>query len=488
MPSISISNFTVTIVSFPAVTGEDFTQDNPSVVLFLTPDAGYTINANNFSAASPLPSYVSSVVFSQNGANINCVVNYISPSLMPASDVLIDICASGYAEQTPVTVSGTVKDCGISNVVQPPSGVIPYTYNGSGEFETTATVVTQTVVASTGYYFDVTPVLALSIGNISNYTITNVKTYNSSSQLIQIVFTVTYTFPVENISGNELCLTANAIPTYVPSVRIQSYNFTTSSVAVSGAIRNFTIKGITGANWALTCVANVGGANIVNTSGVIDSTGTAAVNVIFPLTTVDQSYTFTLTGDLAASFDTATGQPSVITVYQYVDTSLSFGFTSSNADITVGAPVSRSFIPYGPTPLTYTYDVTATSVSDIILLSPLPLAGWTNQNLLSPSYAQNVVSNVVTIDNTQATKTITAQLGVAIDFAGTSDLLSILDLDNYVQGALVPLSLTFGATATAACCAGISGSYFVGSGQTFLTATSILDASGNAAADGFYKQ
>ena len=94
----------------------------------------------------------------------------------------------------------------------------------------------------------------------------------------------------------------------------------------------------------------------------------------------------------------------------------------------------------------------------------------------------------MTIDNTQATKTITAKLGVAIDFAGTSDLLSILDLDNYVQGALVPLSLTFGATATAACCAGTSGSYFVASGQTFLTATSILDASGNAAADGFYKQ
>ena len=65
MSSISISNFTVTIVSFPAVTGEDFTQDHPSVVLVLTPDAGYTINANNFSAASPLPSYVSSVLCCQ---------------------------------------------------------------------------------------------------------------------------------------------------------------------------------------------------------------------------------------------------------------------------------------------------------------------------------------------------------------------------------------------------------------------------------------
>ena len=42
--------------------------------------------------------------------------------------------------------------------------------------------------------------------------------------------------------------------------------------------------------------------------------------------------------------------------------------------------------------------------------------------------------------------------------------------------------------ATIACCSGAQGNFFVASGQTFLTATSILDASGNPAADGFYKQ
>ena len=74
MASININNFSVTIVSFPEVVGVDWTQDNPSVVLLITPDPGYTVTAGNFSATAPLPSYVSSVTFSQDGANINCVV------------------------------------------------------------------------------------------------------------------------------------------------------------------------------------------------------------------------------------------------------------------------------------------------------------------------------------------------------------------------------------------------------------------------------
>ena len=190
MASININNFSVTIVSFPETTGVDWTQDNPSVVLLITPDPGYTVTAANFSATAPLPSYVSSVTFSQDGANINCVVNYISPSVMPANDVLIDICAAGYAEQTPVTLAGTIKACGTSNISFPKPNQLPSNYSGSGEFNTTATVLTQSVIASTGYYFAVEPILALSIGNINNYTITNSKTYNSDNQLISIVFTV----------------------------------------------------------------------------------------------------------------------------------------------------------------------------------------------------------------------------------------------------------------------------------------------------------
>ena len=489
MASININNFSVTIVSFPETTGVDWTQDNPSVVLLLTPDTGYTITASNFSASAPLPTYVSSVVFSQNGANIDCVVNYISPSLMPANDVLIDICAAGFAEQTPVTLAGTIKACGISNTLFPAAGDLPSAYSGSGEFDTTATVLTQSVTASTGYYFEVEPILALSIGNINNYTITNSKTYNSSNQLTSIVFTVTYTFPAANVTGDEFCLTANAITIYNPPTEIQSWAFNTNNVNVGGATRTFTINGITGANWALVCTATPGSTNIVNTSGTIDSTGQALVNVIFPATTIDQVYTFVLTGNLASSFDTSGGQPSTIIVNQYIDTTLSFAFTSTNSSVTVGAADTKTFIPGNETfNQDFTYTVAATSTANFVIADPINVQDWSNQASIFPNYEFNVNSQKITINNTPATKTLTAVLDVTIYGTGAPSLLSTVDLDNHIEGALVPVTLAFGSTATDACCVGTPSNYFVASGQTFLTATSVLDASGNPAADGFYKQ
>ena len=495
MASININNFSVTIVSFPETTGVDWSQDNPSVVLLLTPNAGYTITASNFSATSPLPTYVSSVVFSQNGLNIDCVVNYTSPSIMPANAVLIDICAAGYAEQTPVTLAGTIKDCGTSNISFPASGDLPSAYNGSGEFNTTATVLTQSVIASTGYYFEVVPVLSLVIGNIHDYTITNSKIYNSKNQLISIVFTVTYTFPAGNVTGNEFCLTANAKIIYNPLVKINSYSFNQSPVPIGGATRNFIINGITGADWALTCTGNPGGINIVNTSGKIDSTGQAIVNVIFPPQSVETTYTFVLTGDLAASFNTTSGQLSTFIVYQFTDTTLAFGFTSTDSAITVGSADSKTNVPLQTQNLLQQYTVTATSTGNFVLATQPVVGDWSNQGLVPAvvnqypiPYNQVVQTQTLTIDNTLTPSKLTAVLNVNMQITGTQNLVSNLNLDNFVQGTLVAVVLTYGNSAINACCTGTAGNYFVASGQTFLTATSVLDASGNPAANGFYRQ
>jgi|TARA_B110000240_G_scaffold142461_1_gene157589 hypothetical protein len=485
---MAFDNFTVNVVSFNETEGVDWTQSRPSVTLTITPNAGYAIDVANFSPINPLPTYVNSVTFSQSGANIECTILYITPSIMPSADVLVALCISGVANPIAISVTGSVIDCGISNVLQPAAGDLPLAYNGSGVTGSNSTVITQTVAADTGYYFESAPVLSLSIGNLSNYTITNVKTYNASNQLIQVVFTVTYTFPAISVAGDKFCLTANAFEIYSPSAKILSYSFNTGSVSSAvTTTRLFTINGIEGANWALNASYTPGNVTIVNTSGTIDSTGLAVIAIIFPTSTANRLYTFTLTGDLAPSFDTTGGQLSVFTIYQYINTSLSFGFTSSNTDITVGAADSRSFIPYGSTLPIYVYNVTATSVSNITLAS-LPLAAWTNQSLLAPFYDQSVLSSAVTIDNTQSVKTIAAQIEVGVNFLGTSDLLSTLNLDNYITGTLVPISLYFGATAQDACCTGILGNYFVASGETFSSAVAVLLADGTPAPDGFYKQ
>ena len=94
---MAFDNFTVNVVSFNETEGVDWTQGHPSVTLIITPNAGYAINVANFSPINPLPNYVDSVTFSQSGANIECIILYTSPSVMPSSNVLIALCINGSA-------------------------------------------------------------------------------------------------------------------------------------------------------------------------------------------------------------------------------------------------------------------------------------------------------------------------------------------------------------------------------------------------------
>ena len=433
---MAFDNFTVNVVSFNETEGVDWTQSRPSVTLTITPNAGYAIDVANFSPINPLPTYVNSVTFSQSGANIECTILYITPSIMPSADVLVALCISGVATLITTSVAGVVNySTTFTSTPTPPSAT--GLYSGTGLISSTSEIADLAVVASSGYYFPVLPTASLAIGELSNYSIVSTLINDAAGNLIQVNFAVNYTFPNYSVTGDRIVVTANAAEIYSPSIKIQSYSMNLANVIVSGETRPITIYGITGAAWQLQVTESVGG-TIVNTSGTIDSTGLAVIAIIFPTSTANRLYTFTLTGDLAPSFDTTGGQLSVFTIYQYINTSLSFGFTSSNTDITVGAADSRSFIPYGSTLPIYVYNVTATSVSNITLAS-LPLAAWTNQSLLAPFYDQSVLSSAVTIDNTQSVKTIAAQIEVGVNFLGTSDLLSTLNLDNYITGSIIPV-------------------------------------------------
>ena len=131
---MAFDNFTVNVVSFPATAGFDWTLDNPQAILNITPNAGYSIDANNFSAISTLPSYVSNVTFAQNGVNIDCTIVYNSPSIMPPVDVVISLCIQGYATETPIVIIGTTKSGGLTNVSIPAPGDFPISFSGSGEW------------------------------------------------------------------------------------------------------------------------------------------------------------------------------------------------------------------------------------------------------------------------------------------------------------------------------------------------------------------
>ena len=59
---INIDNFTVTVVSFPEFVGVDWSLDNPTAILRLTPNQGFEINAVNFQVDPlGLPLFVANV-------------------------------------------------------------------------------------------------------------------------------------------------------------------------------------------------------------------------------------------------------------------------------------------------------------------------------------------------------------------------------------------------------------------------------------------
>ena len=486
---MAFNNFTVSIVTFSETEGLDWTISNPSVVLLLTPNLGYNITASNFSATAPLPSNVSSVVFSQNGNNVNCTVTYISPSVMPASDVLIAVCASGFAEENLISISGVLKDCGLSNISQPTN--LPLAYTSSGIFGSVATVLSQTVTAIANYYFDVEPVLALALGNLSNYTITNAKTYNAANQLIQIVFIVTYTFPQTSVSGDEFCLTANAQEIYSPAVCITSYNFPLSSptILAGGQTNTYTLSGIVGAAYTFFLVDSAGTV-LLNEVGPLDASGTKAITLVFPASVVNQTYFIILTGScIADGVVVASQQPSVITLKQYVDTQLAFGFSSTNSDITVSAFSTKTFIPFQNVAASQSYIVNAISTSDIILNTTPTTTNWSggggNFFPTDLTYNSYVSLSSYTINNLSNPKTLQAELTVVIDQAGVPSLNRILNLDDFIT-AYQTITLSYGATSEISCCSGVSGTYKILQSETFANATAIYNTNLTQAANGFY--
>ena len=435
---MAFENFTVNVVSFTETAGDDWTQNNPSVSLTITPNTGYSIDVINFSAITPLPSYVNTVVFNQNGANIDCVITYTTPSIMPSADVLVSLCIQGYASETPIIVVGTAISGGLTNVSTPAPGDLPLSFSSSGNWDTSATVFTQAVIASPGYFFPTAPNLSINQGKRKDYTITSIESLDSEGRLVQVTFSVSYKFPVDNTSGDEIILTANAIEYYDPDVEITSYQFNNTNVVnAGGETRTFTIYGIEGANWDLQCVYTPGNINIVNTSGTIDATGQAVVDVVFPATvSVNRTFTFTLTGDLASTFDTANGQTSTPFVAQWKPSTLGLVFSSTDAAITVGPISNISYFPFVNVPRVV-YTVTATSTNPFIL-NPSPVAkglNWSNQGTPVPpqNFEFNMVSQEFTINNSLiagGTSTLTASVVVSIAVAGNTDATSTLDLDD----------------------------------------------------------
>lgn len=496
---MAFDNFTVNIVSFNESAGADWTQSQPSVSLIITPNMGYEIDATNFAPISPLPPYVSSVTFSQSGANVECTILYITPSIMPSNDVLISLCITGSASLINLSIDGVI-DYNTVNTALPVPSITTEPYSGSGTFATTSQLENIVVEANPGYYFPSTPTASLAIGSLANYSIAQTLTNDAEGNLIQVNFAVNYTFPNYSVTGDKIIVTGTAEELYNPAIDIQSYSINLGNVIISGETRPIKIFGITGAAWNLEVIESVGGTTIEQFSGVIDSSGLATENISFPLSLVDVDYTFILTGDLASSFCTAfpytpclTGQPSVWQLHQYAAQDVSFNLASSDTNITIGSADTKSFTPAGsPGLIPYSVSASKQGTSEDFIFEVTPInTDWSNQNGLEPVTNQVVQAPLtISVDNLSDPKTLTISLSTDIIQVGTQPLLSELDLDNFLLS-YTKLTLCYASTETALCCgASESRTVFVQGDVTTLaevTGALYTDATFQTkAADGYY--
>jgi hypothetical protein len=453
---MAFDNFTVNVVSFNEEGGVDWTQSRPSVTLIITPNAGYAINVANFSPINPLPNYVDSVTFSQSGANIECIILYTSPSVMPSSNVLIALCINGSASLSEVSVAGVVNYYTTFASTGVPSSSAPY--NGTGVISSTSEITNLTVTATTGYYFPELPTASLVVGSLTDYSIVPTLINDAAGNLIQVNFAVNYTFPNYSVTGDSIVVTANAAEIYSPSIEIQSYSINSTDVLTSGETRPITISGIAGAAWRLVVTESAGGTTIFDKLGTIGSSGSVTESVIFPASSVDVVYTFTLTGDLASSFCTTspcvTGQPSVWQLYQYTAQDVSFNLTSTFSSITIGAADTKSFTPYA-TPGIRSYSVSAEKPgsSQNFVFETIPTnLDWSNQGLGDPITNQTVQDPLlITINNASDPKTLVIDLNTNIGTVGIQSLSSVLNLDNFLL-AYTELSLCYALTEDGLCC------------------------------------
>lgn len=435
-------NFSVSSVEFGVNSGTNIVDTQSTALLTLIPDPGFTLDAADFSYTSG-PSQVAGVTFAQSGNNVIATVTFAPGAVMPSDDLDIPICISGDSGLVEYTLSGIIEVISSANVT-PATSNIPYTASGNEGDD--AQVFSQTITAAEGYYFSDEPTGHLTSGNPNSYLFGSSIVTNNDGEITAKTFTGDYTFGSSSVSGDRFTIVAEAALIPVIVREITSYTITTSNIDPSGETRAMTIFGIEGTQFSLT-VVNEDETSILTsplTNITIPATGSYEFNIIFPAVTDTDNYDFVLMGNLASTFNTPEGQPSTFTLNQYIDITLGFGLTSTNANITV--PSNYNIIYSAETTLAttdlnynFTAILTATSTVSISETTAPLISDLTNLDESLNGGTDVTISSVtssIATDNLSYTITISGNTNET----GELDVLSTLNLDNYILTNTAPVA------------------------------------------------
>ena len=320
---MALTNCSINSASLTKTGGQAIGSQNAT--LTITPDAGFVVEATDFSVSNvtyasngnsltwahgqngvTLPTGVTSITLA-NSTSANAVDNTITVTVdltdsysMPSANTTLIVDIDGAASLIQYTLSGQLSSQ-VSNTDQ--SAETNVAYSATNTTGQTSQVFQRTFKASTNYHFEVEPYFELTADNPSRYNITSQKTY-LNGRLDQVVFTVNYTFSSESETGDTILFVANAVEFFTEVVEISSYAIVDATLLSNGDSRAISVFGTNTAQVKLS-ISNSAGHTYNFSSDTftstptdlpitISSTGVHTESITFPTVTSTETYTFTL--------------------------------------------------------------------------------------------------------------------------------------------------------------------------------------------------
>lgn len=416
MPTLNNYTFSEPVFTVPEQSNI-VSQVGATAVITITPNAGFTATAADFSATSFNTTYISGVAFTQSGDNVLCTITLINTTTMPSSNLTLGICVSGDSVPALITIAGTVSANVSSTNVTGDSSETNTAYSNSGAAGTSESLFTRSYAAASGYYWPprgtAMPSINLTTGNQSNYTLQQTPTNDSQGRLTGIAYNVLYNYPTQNITGDHIDIvipTPLAIFTAVP--KINGYLMKTTILTNVGGNRTLTVFGAPASVFTATLNDGTTTTTLVS-GGVIPPSGKLDTIVNFPTLAsgaAAKTYTITLSGANVGTLS----QANPFTIKQLDSITVRFRSTTANP-ITGFTNVTKTVTPLQNTPFLSNAElstgiwycsvdsrVTVSSGSMAIAKSAISNNDYTNATVTATATATSDQTNVtqITVDST----------------------------------------------------------------------------------------
>ena len=466
---MALTNCTITESSLTKVGGAQIGSDN--IQLVITPNSGYVVSAAAFTNNTGSLAGVSSVSFSNSGTantvgnTVLVAVDLTDTFVMPSADTTLTIDIDGAAILRSYALAGSYTTVEANTTTS--SGTT--NYNATGNFEQQVTVFTKTFTAASGHSFNEHNIKGgliniISDDNFQRTNITKSNTLDSDGRIVACTFTVKYTFPNEDISGQQIYFEAKAEQYFVPVVEITSYNIIKTNIDPVGVTRSMKVYGTPTAAFSL-AVTNEDSTSIHSISNLtIGATGKQQFDITFPTVTDSDHYDFVLTGsNVSTNFGGSGEQDHSFRIRQdlpitlqarlyYSGTAPSGVSISANKSITL-QPDSQDFdFDNGENSLSNTFTITRAAglqidnaTGNVLQFTNMSSNGGT---IFGSNSTNAGFLNSLTFTATNATTVSAALLGI-VEKTGGDDVISSFDLQSYISaGNTAPVANTVSVSAT----------------------------------------